>query len=98
MPLADAEVGDALAPPAALPNVDKLRAIARDIAQTEVADAVREALADYDGSLRDLQRASGLDPSFVSKLARGYNPQGATVASLAQIALALGKSLHISIE
>ena len=84
---------------AALPaRVEKLRAVARDIARAEAADAIREALADYSGSLRDLQRASGLDPSFVSKLANGHNVQGATVASLAQIALALGKTLHISIE
>jgi transcriptional regulator with XRE-family HTH domain len=92
------EVDDQLAALAVGTKIEKLRAVARDIAQAEVADAVREALAGYSGTLRDLQRESGLDPSFVSKLANGHNMQGATVASLAQIALALGKSLHISIE
>lgn len=81
------------------PNVEALRDAARAVARMEVADAVTEALNSYDGSLRDLQKASGLDPAFVSKLASGkVNKQGATVASLAQIALAMNKTLKISIE
>ncbi|MEQ8357644.1 MAG: hypothetical protein RH942_19065 [Kiloniellaceae bacterium] len=72
---------------------------ARLMAHMEVADAVAEALNSYDGSLRDLQKASGLDPAFVSKLASGkVNKQGATVASLAQIALVMDKTLKITIE
>ncbi len=81
------------------PDIEALRATARGVARLEVADAVAEALAAYEGSLRDLQKASGLDPAFVSKLASGkVNKQGATVASLAQIALAMNKSLKITIE
>jgi len=81
------------------PDVEALRETARLVARMEVADAVTEALNAYDGSLRDLQKASGLDPAFVSKLASGkVNKQGATVASLAQIALAMGKTLKITIE
>lgn len=75
-----------------------LRQAAQEVARAEVSDAVSEALSDFGGSLRDLQAISGLDPAFVSRLARGMNKQGGTVASLAQIALALNKSLHISIE
>lgn len=76
-----------------------LRNAARIIARAEVADAVTTALNDYEGSLRDLQSVSGLDPAFVSRLARGIgNKQGATVASLAQIALAMNKTLAITIE
>lgn len=86
-----AEAGDA--------DVAALREAARAVARMEVADAVTEALNAYDGSLRDLQKASGLDPAFVSKLASGkVNKQGATVASLAQIALAMNKTLKITIE
>lgn len=80
-------------------DVEALRQAARIVARAEVADAVTEALNSYEGSLRDLQKASGLDPAFVSKLANGkVNKQGATVASLAQIALAMNKSLKIVIE
>lgn len=79
-------------------DVETLRAAARAVAKAEVSDAVTSALNRYDGSLRDLKDASGLDPAFVSKLARGLNKQGATVASLAQIALAMNKSLKITIE
>lgn len=98
MSIVSGKVGDEVDALTSTIRIEKLRAVARDIARAEAADAIREALADYSGSLRDLQRASGLDPSFVSKLANGHNVQGATVASLAQIALALGKTLHISIE
>ncbi len=81
------------------PDVEALRASARIVARMEVADAVTEALNAYAGSLRDLQEATGLDPAFVSKLAGGkVNKQGATVASLAQIALAMNKTLKITIE
>ncbi len=80
-------------------DVEALRQAARIVARAEVADAVTEALNSYGGSLRDLQKVSGLDPAFVSKLANGkVNKQGATVASLAQIALAMNKSLKIVIE
>lgn len=75
-----------------------LREAAQALARSEVSDAVTRALNAYPGSLRDLQTESGLDPAFVSRLARGVNVQGGTVASLAQIALALDKTLRISIE
>ncbi len=78
--------------------VEALRAAARHIARVEVAEAIQEALADYPGSLRDLQRDSGLDVAMLSRLTRGGGKQGATVASLAQVALALGKTLKIAIE
>ena len=87
----EAETGDV--------DVEALREAARLVARMEVSDAVTEALHAYEGSLRDLQKASGLDPAFVSKLASGkVNKQGATVASLAQIALAMNKTLKITIE
>ena len=90
-PEAEAETGDG--------DVEALREAARLVARMEVSDAVTEALHAYEGSLRDLQKASGLDPAFVSKLASGkVNKQGATVASLAQIALAMNKTLKITIE
>lgn len=80
-------------------EIQALRDAARIVARAEVADAVTAALNAYEGSLRDLRRGSGLDPAFVSKLARGVvNKQGATVASLAQIALAMNKTLTITIE
>lgn len=80
-------------------DIEALREAARLVARMEVSDAVSDALHAYEGSLRDLQKTSGLDPAFVSKLASGkVNKQGATVASLAQIALAMNKSLKITIE
>ncbi|HEX9965060.1 MAG TPA: hypothetical protein VGB04_08760 [Allosphingosinicella sp.] len=79
-------------------RLEALREAAQEVARSEVSDAVSQALANFDGSLRDLEAISGLDPAFVSRLSRGLNKQGGTVASLAQIALALDKSLHISIE
>lgn len=80
-------------------EIDSLRQAAEIIARAEVSDAVAEALSSYEGTLRDLQNKSGLDPAFVSKLARGVaSKRGGTVASLAQIALALNKTLKITIE
>ena len=79
-------------------DVEDLRKAAQMLARIEVADAVSEALEQFGGSLNDLKRRSGLDPAFVSRLRTGANKQGGTVASLAQIALALGKTLKISIE
>jgi hypothetical protein len=93
-----ADAGTETLEEAAALDVESLRLAARAIARAEVSDAVSAALNDYDGSLRELQDASGLDPAFVSRLARGLNKQGATVASLAQIALAMNKSLKITIE
>jgi hypothetical protein len=91
-------VKEAVAIPAAGPDVELLRKAAQLLARTEVADAVTQALNADGRSLRELQRDTGLDPAFVSRLARGEKLQGGTVASLAQIALALDKTLHISIE
>jgi len=82
----------------AIYDIDALRRAARMVARAEVSDALTEAINAHPGSLRDLCAKAGLDPAFVSRLARGRNKQGGTVASLAQIALALGKSLKISIE
>lgn len=79
-------------------RVEAIRAAARHIARVEVADAIQDALADDSRSLRDLQRESGLDAAMLSRLARGGGKQGATVASLAQVALALDKTLKIVIE
>lgn len=93
----DAVVGDK-AEVADSAQVELLREAAQEIARSEVSDAVTQALNEFGGSLRQLQAISGLDPAFVSRLARGVNKQGGTVASLAQIALALDKTLHISIE
>ena len=69
------------------------------IATTEVTDAIADALRSYDGSLSELSRRSGIDKAFLSRLANGHvNKQGCTVASLAQIALALNKTLRITIS
>ena len=73
-----------------------LRVAAQALARSEVSDAVVEALRADGRSLRQIQRDSGLDPAFVSKIANG--DKGANVASVALIALALGKSLRLSIE
>lgn len=77
---------------------EPLRAAARSVARAEVADAVVDALEADGRSLRQLQQDTGLDPAFLSKLANGRNKGGANVASLALIALAMGKTLRISIE
>ena len=91
---APATQGEGLDPEA----IEDLREAAQEIARVAVADAVSRALADFGGSLRDLQRISGIQPASASRLARGHNAQGGTVASLAQLALALNKSLRISID
>jgi alpha-glucuronidase len=79
-------------------GIEDLREAAQEIARVVVSDAVTKALADFGGSLRDFQRISGIQPASLSKLARGQNVQGGTVASLAQIALALDKNLRISFD
>ncbi|MBL4852738.1 MAG: hypothetical protein JKY25_00690 [Robiginitomaculum sp.] len=80
-------------------GVEARRQAARVVARIEVSDAVTAALNNYGGSLRELHRTSGIDPAFVSRLANGeHNKQGATVASLARIADALGMTLTITIQ
>lgn len=74
------------------------RLAAQALARMEVADAVVAAMADFDGSLRDFQRQSGIDAAVVSRLMNQHHKQGGTVATLAQIALALGKTLKITID
>ena len=65
------------------------------LAESLVADAVRLALVEDGRTLREIQRATGLDPGGLSRLAKGKNCE---VASLAFVALALGKTLNISLE
>ena len=77
-------------------EIADLRQGAHILARIEVADAVSAALRADGRSLREIGRATGLEAADLSRLARGK--KGATVASLALIALALGKSLRISIE
>ncbi|WP_420724804.1 hypothetical protein [Hwanghaeella sp. LZ110] len=91
-----------------LNSVESLRQAARGVARIEVTNAVQDALYAYKteqikmgrkGSMRALAEDSGLDVSFISNLANGaVNKQGATVASLAQLALAMNKTLKITIE
>jgi hypothetical protein len=77
---------------------EDLDAVAQMVARQEVSDAVATAMADYPGSSRDLHRETGIDPAIISRLVNGHHKQGATVATLAKVALALGKTLHITIE
>ena len=76
--------------------LDDLRSAANVVARSEIADAVAEALRADGRGLREIGRATGLDPAFLSRLSRGE--KGATAASLALVALALGKSLKIEIR
>jgi hypothetical protein len=76
-------------------SLDQLRAAAAAIARVELSDAVTEALHADGRSLRQIERDTGLDPAFLSRLANGE--KGATVTSLALVALALGKTLSIEI-
>jgi hypothetical protein len=73
-----------------------LRDAAFVVARAEISDAVVEAINADGRSLREIGRATGLDVGFLSRLASGK--RSATVASLALVALALGKTLKISIE
>jgi hypothetical protein len=77
---------------------DDLNAAAQMLARQEVSDAIAAAMADYPGSSHDFHRETGIDPAVISRLVNGHNKQGATVATLAKVALALGKTLRISIE
>ena len=69
---------------------------AEELARDEVMEAVNRALERFHGSLADFEKLSGLDKSHVSRIANGKMNAGPV--TLARIALALGKSLHISIE
>ncbi len=73
-----------------------LREAAFVISRAESSDAVTEAINADGRGLREIARATGLDAAFLSRLAGGR--RGATVASLALVALCLGKTLKISIE
>lgn len=83
-------------PTAADVGIDELRAASDVVARMATSSAIAEALAEDGRSLRKICADTGLDPAFVSKLANGT--KGANVASVALIALALGKSLTISID
>lgn len=76
-----------------------LREAAQLIATSETADTVTMALNNYQGTLKQLAENGGPAPAAVSRIANGRTGrQGTTVSTLAQIALAMGKSLKISIE
>jgi hypothetical protein len=77
-------------------DLDDLRAAAHVVARSEVADAVAAALHADGRSLREIGRATGVDPAYLSRLASGE--KNATAASLALVALALGRSLKIEIR
>jgi hypothetical protein len=79
-------------------RAEAFREAAEVVARAEVADAVTGALQLDGRSLRQIQRETGIDPAFLSKLANGRSKTGGTVASLALVALALNKTLRISIE
>ena len=53
-----------------------LRVAAQALARSEVSNAVVEALRADGRSLRQIQRDSGLDPAFVSKIANGDKGAG----------------------
>lgn len=77
-------------------DLDGLRKGASMLARIEISDAVGRVLREDGRTLREIGSAIGLQAADLSRLARGK--KGATVQSLAQIALGLGKSLKISIE
>ncbi len=77
---------------------EALREAADFLARTEAADAVTTAMNTYQGSLQLLAKDGGPDPATVSRLANGRSAKGGTVATLAQIALAMNKTLKIVIE
>ena len=79
-------------------KLENLREAARAIARAEVSDAVASAMADYGAGTREFERQSGIDASVISRLINGHHPQGCTVATLAQIAVAMDKTLKITIE
>jgi hypothetical protein len=90
-----ADVEEGLAGEASI-RLSDLRDAADVVARVEVADAVTEALHIDGRGLREISRATGLDAAFLSRMANGR--KGVTATSLALVALALGKSLKISIE
>ncbi|MBI1216822.1 MAG: hypothetical protein GC185_13545 [Alphaproteobacteria bacterium] len=69
------------------------------IARTESSDAVTEALNDTGGNVAKKLAAQGLDPAEVFALASGKTGgQDVKVKDLAAVALALGKTLKITID
>ena len=79
-------------------KLENLREAARAIARAEVSDAVAAAMADYAKGTREFERESGIDASVISRLIKGHHAQGCTVATLAQIAMGMDKTLRITIE
>jgi DNA-binding phage protein len=73
-----------------------LRDAAFVVARAEISDAITEALRADGRGLREIARDTGLDPAFLSRLTTGKHSP--TLASVALVALALGKKLKISIE
>ena len=79
-------------------KLENLREAARAIARAEVSDAVASAMADYGEGTREFERQSGISASVISRLVNGQHAQGCTVATLAQIAMGMDKTLRITIE
>jgi hypothetical protein len=79
-------------------KLENLREAARAIARAEVSDAVASAMADYAQGTREFERQTGISASVVSRLINGHHAQGCTVATLAQIAMGMDKTLRITIE
>lgn len=71
---------------------------AMESARLGAADAVRDALADADVTLRDITTRVGMAPSRISEIATASGEQGPKLWSLFLIASALGKRLRITFE
>ncbi|AKM06780.1 XRE family transcriptional regulator [Pelagerythrobacter marensis] len=74
---------------------EQLAEIAKADAEDAIAYAIGRALNEDGRSLRKIAAAIGFDPGNLSRLASGKD---CNVSTLARIAVALGKDLHITIE
>lgn len=71
---------------------------AQEIARIVSADVVQDALRKSGKTLREVQEATGLEPSMISRIATGHHKNGPHLWSLIAIARALNQKLTITID
>ncbi len=79
-------------------RAEMLSSSAENLAREVAAELVHNELAKYGKGLRKIYAESGLQPAVISRVATAAHPKGPELATLFKIALAMGKTLHLSFQ
>ncbi|WP_169568803.1 helix-turn-helix domain-containing protein [Sneathiella limimaris] len=79
-------------------RLEVLKDVAGNLARDVAAELVHSEISKAGKGLRQIEKETGLQPAVISRIATGYHKNGPDLSSLFKIALALGKTVHITFE